>query len=155
MDSRLNREAIPETTEALVIQTAKQGVVAPQQLMAMMTADTRETVKFYFDGKIRQWYSCCVGKGVIFPVDTKTEKEARAVMETLPLAKEQLMDHVYIPVGPLMRAEGFDGPRLTCRGRCSPRLTHSISEKGQVVKQNPGLGRTRPGRPTIQFKFTL
>jgi len=34
--------------------------------------------------------------------DAKTEDEARAVMETLPLAKEQLMDHQYVPVGPLM-----------------------------------------------------
>jgi hypothetical protein len=32
----------------------------------------------------------------------KTEDEARALMETLPLAKEQLMDYAYIPVGPLM-----------------------------------------------------
>jgi hypothetical protein len=44
-----------------------------------------------------------VGKGVIFLVDTKTEDEARALMETLPLAKEHLMDHEYIPVGALMR----------------------------------------------------
>ena len=35
-------------------------------------------------------------------VDAKTEDEARAIMETLPLTKEQLMDHQYIPVGPLM-----------------------------------------------------
>ena len=42
------------------------------------------------------------GKGVIFLVEAKTEAEARAIMETLPLAKEQLMDHQYIPVGPLM-----------------------------------------------------
>ena len=34
--------------------------------------------------------------------DVKTEDEARALMETLPLAKENLMDHEYIPVGPLM-----------------------------------------------------
>ena len=35
-------------------------------------------------------------------MDVKTEDEARALMETLPLAKEQLMNHEYIPVGPLM-----------------------------------------------------
>jgi len=35
-------------------------------------------------------------------VDAKTEDEARALMEKLPPAKEQLMDHQYIPVGPLM-----------------------------------------------------
>jgi hypothetical protein len=69
-------------------------------------------VKLYLDGKIRQWYSRGDGRGVIFLVDAKTEDEARALMETLPLAKEQLMDHVYIPVGPLMplRALMSGGP---------------------------------------------
>ena len=96
--------AIPKTTEVLVIQTARQGVTPQQiqQIVALMPAEIRATVELYFDGKIRQWYSRGDGKGVIFLVDAKTEDEARALMETLPLAKEQLMDHVYIPVGPLM-----------------------------------------------------
>src|SRR5947209_3274495 len=93
--------AIPKTTEVLVIQTARQGV-NPQHIMTLMPSEIRATVKLYFDGKIRQWYSRGDGRGVVFLVDAKTEDEARAVMETLPLAKEQLMDHQYIPVGPLM-----------------------------------------------------
>ena len=99
--SGVPRVAIPKTTGVMVIQTAKQGV-APQQIMAVMPSEIRATVKLYFDGKIRQWYSRGDGKGVIFLVDAKTEDEARAIMETLPLAKKQLMDHQYIPVGPLM-----------------------------------------------------
>jgi hypothetical protein len=93
--------AIPKISEVMVIQTAKQGVTA-QQIMAVIPAEIRATVKLYLDGKIRQWYSRGDGKGVIFLVEAKTEDEARALMETLPLAKEQLMDHEYIPVGPLM-----------------------------------------------------
>ncbi|MBV8570830.1 MAG: hypothetical protein JO319_09465 [Acidobacteriaceae bacterium] len=93
--------AIPKTTEVLVIQTAKQGVT-PQQIMAVIPEEIRATVKLYFEGKIRQWYSRGDGKGVIFLVDAKTIDEAQAVMETLPLAKEQLMDHEYLPIGPLM-----------------------------------------------------
>ena len=93
--------AIPKTTEVLVILTPKTGVT-PQEIMAVIPAEIRATVKLYLDGKIRQWYSRGDGKGVIFLVDAKTEDEARAIMETLPLAKEQLMDHEYIPVGPLM-----------------------------------------------------
>jgi hypothetical protein len=85
----------------MVIQTAKQGVTA-QQIMAVMPSEIRATVQLYFDGKISQWYSRGDGKGVVFLVDAKSEDEARAVMETLPLAKEQLMDHQYVPVGPLM-----------------------------------------------------
>ena len=93
--------AVPKTTGVLVIESAKQGVT-PQQIMAVMPLEIRATVKLYFDGKIRQWYSRGDGKGVIFLVDAKTVDEARGLMETLPLAKEQLMDHEYVPVGPLM-----------------------------------------------------
>jgi hypothetical protein len=100
---------IPKTTEVLVIQTRKQGVTA-QQIMAVIPAEIRATVKLYLDGKIHQWYSRGDGKGVIFLVDAKTEDEARAFMETLPLAKEQLMDHEYIPVGPLMPLRALMGP---------------------------------------------
>ena len=100
--------AIPKTTEVLVIQTARQGV-NPQQIMAVLPAEIRATVKLYFDGKIRQWYSRGDGKGVVFLVDAKTEDEARALMETLPLAKENLMDHLYIPVGPLMPLRALMG----------------------------------------------
>jgi uncharacterized protein YbjT (DUF2867 family) len=100
--------AIPKTTEVLVIQTARQGV-NPQQIMAVMPEEIRATVKLYFDGKIRQWYSRGDGKGVVFLVDAKTEDEARAVMETLPLAKEHLLDDQYIPVGPLMPLKALLG----------------------------------------------
>ena len=93
--------AIPKTTAVLVIETPKKGVT-PAQIMAVIPEEIRATVKLYLDGKIREWYSRGDGKGVIFMVDAKTEEEARAIMETLPLAKEQLMDDQYIPVGPLM-----------------------------------------------------
>ena len=100
--------AIPKTTEVLVILTPRKGVT-PQQIMAVIPSEIRATVKLYLDGKIRQWYSRGDGKGAIFLVDAKTEDEARAIMETLPLAKEQLMDHEYIPVGPLMPLRALMG----------------------------------------------
>jgi hypothetical protein len=93
--------AIPKTTAVLVIETPKKGVT-PDQIMAVIPEEIRATVKLYLDGKIREWYSRGDGKGVVFLVDAKTEEEARAIMETLPLAKGQLMDEQYIPVGPLM-----------------------------------------------------
>jgi len=92
---------LPKTTEVMVIVTAKQGVV-PQQIKGVMQDEIRATVKLYLDGKIRQWYSRGDGKGVIFLIDAKTVDEANAVIETLPFSKENLMDHEYIPVGPLM-----------------------------------------------------
>jgi hypothetical protein len=100
--------ALPKTTAVMVIETARQGVTR-QQLMAIMPSEIRETVKLYLDGKIRQWYSRGDGKGVVFLIDAKTEDEARAIMGSLPLSKEQLMDHEYIPVGPLLPLMGLIG----------------------------------------------
>jgi hypothetical protein len=98
----------PKTTGVLVIETPRQGVT-PDRIMAVIPSEIRATVKLYLDGKIRQWYSRGDGKGVIFLVDAKTEDEARTIMENLPLAKEQLMDHEYIPVGPLMPLRALMG----------------------------------------------
>src|SRR5262249_52412987 len=91
----------PKTTEVMVILSAKQGVT-PQLIMSVMPAESRATVKLYLDGKIRQWYSRGDGKGVILLIDAKTVDEAHAVIDTMPLSKENLMDHEYIPVGPLL-----------------------------------------------------
>jgi hypothetical protein len=101
--------AIPKVSEVMVIQTPKQGVT-PKQIIAVMPEEVEATVRLYLDGKIREWYSRGDGRGVIFLVEAKTEDEARAIMETLPLAKGQLMDHQYIPVGPLMPLRILVGP---------------------------------------------
>lgn len=91
----------PKTTEVMVVLTAKQGVTR-QQIMTVIPAEIRATVKLYLDGTIRQWYSRGDGKGVIFLMDAKTVDEASALIETMPLSKENLVDHEYIPVGPLL-----------------------------------------------------
>jgi len=95
------RVAIPKVSEVMVIMTAKQGVI-PQQIMSVMPDEIRATVKLYLDGKIRQWYSKGDGKGVIILIDAKTVDEAHAIIAAMPLSKENLVDHEYIPVGPLM-----------------------------------------------------
>jgi hypothetical protein len=45
-------------------------------------------------------------------IDAETADEARTVIDTMPLSKEHLMDHEYIPVGPLMPLMALvgDGP---------------------------------------------
>ena len=91
----------PKTTEVMVIVSGKQGVT-PEQVMKVIPAEIRATVKLYLDGKIRQWYSKGDGRGVIFLLGVSTVDEAQAIMDTLPLSKENLMDHEYIPVGPLL-----------------------------------------------------
>src|SRR4030081_2638918 len=98
----------PKTTEVMVILTAKQGVTR-QQIMNVMPAEIRATVTLYLDGKIHQWYSRGDGRGVVLFLDVKTVDEADAVMDTLPLSKQILMDHEYIPVGPLLPLAGLIG----------------------------------------------
>jgi hypothetical protein len=107
--SGLPSGAIPKVSGVFVIETPRQGVT-PKQIMAVMPDEVDATVRLYLDGKIREWYSRGNGKGVVFLVEAKTEDEARTLMETLPLAKAQLMDHQYIPVGPLMPLRLLVGP---------------------------------------------
>src|SRR5215469_5539146 len=99
----------PKITGVVVIETPKHGVT-PQQIMAVIPEEIRATMKLYLDGKIREWYSRGDGKGVIFLVDVKTEDEAHALMENLPLAQKHLINHEYIPVGPLMPLKALMGP---------------------------------------------
>jgi hypothetical protein len=93
--------ASPATTAVMVILTVKAGVTR-EQVMAVMPAEIRQTVQLYLNGRIRAWYSRSDGRGAVFLLDARDVAEAHAVMEGLPLAKQNLMDHEYIAVGPLL-----------------------------------------------------
>ena len=89
------------TTGVFALLKAKPGVTR-ERIMAIMPAEIRATVQLYLDGRIREWYSREDGRGGVFLLSTGDVAEARAIMESLPLAKEDMLDHEYIPVGPLM-----------------------------------------------------
>lgn len=89
------------TTGVLALLKAKPGVTR-ERVMAIMPAEIRATVQLYLDGKIREWYSREDGKGGVFLLNARDIEEAKSIMESLPLAKEHLLDHEYVPVGPLM-----------------------------------------------------
>jgi len=91
----------PKITGVLTILTPKPGATV-EQIMKMMPAEIRATIPLYLDGKIQQWFTRGDGKGVIFLLNCKDVEEARALMEGLPLTKENLMDEQFIPVGPLL-----------------------------------------------------
>ena len=91
----------PATTGVMVILTVKAGVTR-EQAMAVMPAEIRKTVQLYLNGKIREWYSRGDGRGVVLLLDTRDVAEAQTIMEGLPLAKEEIVDHEYIAVGPLL-----------------------------------------------------
>src|SRR5260370_31589758 len=91
----------PTTTGVMVILTVKEGVTR-DQVMAVMPAEIRQTVQLYLNGKVREWYSRADGRGAVFLLDAKDVAEAQTIMEGLPLAKQDIVDHEYIAVGPLM-----------------------------------------------------
>jgi hypothetical protein len=93
--------ASPATTAVLVILTAKANV-SRDQIMAVMPAEVRRTVQLYVGGKIREWFSRADGRGAVFLLDTKDVTEAHAIMEGLPLTQQNLVDHEYIAIGPLL-----------------------------------------------------
>jgi len=91
----------PKITGVLTMLSPKPGVT-PEQIMKIMPAEIRATVPLYLDGKIQQWYMRGDGRGVVFIMNCRDVAEARALIEGLPLSKENLMDEQFIPVGPLL-----------------------------------------------------
>ena len=88
------------TTGIFALLTAKPGVTR-ERVMAIMPAEIRATVQLYLQGKIREWYAREDGRGAIFLLNARDVEEASSIMESLPLANENMLDHEYIPVGPL------------------------------------------------------
>jgi hypothetical protein len=93
----------PQTkiTGVFTILSPKPGVTL-EQVMKIMPAEIRATVSLYLEGKIQQWFTRGDGRGVIFLLNCKDVAEARTLIESLPLSKENLMDEQFIPVGPLL-----------------------------------------------------
>ena len=89
------------TTGVFALLKAKPGVTR-ERVMVVMPAEIRATVQLYLDGKIREWYSREDGKGGVFLLNAWDVAEARSIMDSLPLARENMLDHEYVPVGPLM-----------------------------------------------------
>lgn len=101
------------TTGVLVLLTAKPGVTR-EQVMKIMPAEVRATVRLYLDGSIRQWYARADGKGAVFILDCKDSTEAEAIIDRLPLSEEHLMDHQFIPIGPLAPLGSLLGSPALC-----------------------------------------
>ncbi|MBP0110785.1 hypothetical protein JWS04_06710 [Bradyrhizobium vignae] len=85
----------------MVIVTVRPGITR-EQVMAVMPDEIRQTTQLYLNGMVREWYSRSDGRGAVFLLSVKDVAEGHAIMEGLPLAKQNLIDHEYIAVGPLM-----------------------------------------------------
>ena len=84
----------------MVTISAKPGVTR-DQIVKLASEEVRATVRLYLDGKIRDWFSRSDGKGVILIVNAVSVDEARALADTLPLAKANLVEHEFVELGPL------------------------------------------------------
>jgi len=89
-----------KTNQVMVQVVAKPGVQR-EQVRKFVQEEVRATVRLYLDGKIREWYSRSDGKGIILIVNATSIAEAKAITETLPLSKADLVDHEYTELGPL------------------------------------------------------
>ena len=72
--------ARPKTTGVLALLTAKPGVVR-EQIMKIIPAEIRATVRLYLDGAVHQWYSRGDGKGVVLFLSCKDVAEAEALID--------------------------------------------------------------------------
>jgi hypothetical protein len=88
------------TTQVLATLTVNAGVDRAA-IMKVMPDEVRDTVKLYLDGKIQQWYSRSDGRGVVFILNATSNADAKALMDTLPLAKANLVTFDYMPLAPL------------------------------------------------------
>ena len=88
-------------TGVFALLKAKPGITR-ERVMAIMPAEIRATVQLYLEGKIREWHAREDGRGAVFLLNARDVAEASSIMESLPLAKEDMLEHEYIPVGPLV-----------------------------------------------------
>jgi hypothetical protein len=101
--------APPKTTDVLVLMTIKAGIPR-EELAKILPSEVRATVRLYLDGKLRQWFQRSDGKGVVFILPTTTVANAQAIMDSLPLAQANLVDHEYVALSPLGPLAALLGP---------------------------------------------
>jgi hypothetical protein len=91
--------AVP-TTKLLAIGsfTAK---ATPDAWKALVPSEMRQTAQLYLAGKIDQWYVKPDQSGVVFILNVTDPKEAKALLDKLPLGQAGLMEFQFIPLGPL------------------------------------------------------
>jgi len=63
--------------------------------------EMRQTALLYLDGKIDQWYVKTDQSGVVFILNVTDPKEAKGLLDKLPLGQAGLMEFQFIPLGPL------------------------------------------------------
>ncbi len=66
-----------------------------------MAHEVRETVRLYLSGEISHWFVRQDQPGVVFLMNATTVREAKDLLDALPLGVAHLMEFDLIPLGPL------------------------------------------------------
>ncbi len=100
--ARLSAQTAPAapTTGVLTLLTVKADIPRAD-IMKVMPGEVRDTVKLYLDGKISQWFARGDGRGVVFILNCATVAEAKAITDSLPLAKAGIATFEYVALTPL------------------------------------------------------
>jgi hypothetical protein len=67
----------------------------------LLPSEVRATLRLYLDGKIDQWFAKPDETVVVFLMNVPSEKDARDLLEKLPLGQAGFMKFELIPLGPL------------------------------------------------------
>lgn len=86
--------------QVLAIDKVPAGVTK-EMLFPHLPSELVATVNLYLQEKIRTFYFRKDRPGVVFLLETENLDEAREILRTLPMVKENLLDFELIPVGPL------------------------------------------------------
>ena len=74
--------------------------ISPEQLQQIMPKEVAATLRHYLEGKIEQfWFR--EKAGPIFLMNVESVEQAKAELDTLPLAAANLMTYELMPVTPL------------------------------------------------------
>ncbi len=71
------------------------------QARPLLPSEVRATLRLYLDGKIDQWCAKPDETVVVFLMNVPSEKDARDLLEKLPLGQAGFMRFELIPLGPL------------------------------------------------------
>jgi hypothetical protein len=91
----------PAPTVGVLTMLTVKSDVARADILKVMPSEVRDTVKLYLDGKIAQWFARADGRGVVFVLNCATVTDAKAITDTLPLAKAGLVTFEYVALTPL------------------------------------------------------
>jgi hypothetical protein len=90
----------PRITQVMATLQVNPGITR-EQIMPVMDSEVRETVQLHLDGVIQQWWGKGDGKGVVFILNCRSENEARAILDKLPLIEKKLATFTYVELAPL------------------------------------------------------